>query len=163
MLTDTAQALPVVNQIKPKIGRPAFAYTDEIAAEILALIASGLSLSKVCERDGMPGLTTVWKWLQSNESFAIAYGRAREEQAEKFVDELVSLADSATNENWKPLQLKIDTRKWVASKLKPRTYGERQQVDVTAQVTLRALILEATAGKPAPKPTPVAQVIDNVE
>jgi hypothetical protein len=40
------------------------------------------------------------------------------------------------NEHVRRSRLRIDTRKWLAGKLKPKVYGERQTVDIGVEVTL---------------------------
>ena len=38
------------------------------------------------------------------------------------------------------LRLQVDTRKWIASKLKPKKYGDRIQQDLQGTVTLEGLL-----------------------
>ena len=40
-------------------------------------------------------------------------------------------------------RLRIDTRKWLASKYLPRVYGEHVAVDVSGELSLRALVAES--------------------
>ena len=109
------------------IGRPTD-YTDEKAKEICALLASGMSLIKICQRDDMPNRVTVYRWLLNNSDFSDQYTRAREEQADFYADEITDIAD--TEEDPQKARVRIDARKWVASKLKPKKYGDR--LDVTS-------------------------------
>lgn len=119
------------------------AYTDEVADIICTRIAEGESLRSICKGEDMPALSTVFRWLNMVPTFSDHYARAREEQAETLADELVSIADetetkvlmgddgtsilvldsTAVARN----RLRVDTRKWVASKLKPKKYGEKIQ------------------------------------
>ena len=73
--------------------------------------------------------------------------RAREEQAEFMAEEILEIADDGRNdfmeqddssaafkingENIQRSKLRIDTRKWLMGKLKPKKYGERLALDVT--------------------------------
>lgn len=119
-------------------GRPS-SFTQEIADEICERLMRGESLRTICgaERDDfIPGQTTVFKWLSENEAFAKQYVRARELQAEHFVDEIIAIADSP-NTTVNPVtrepelrdpqrdRLRVDARKWVASKLAPKKYGDK--------------------------------------
>lgn len=91
----------------------------------------------------MPGKTTVFRWLREIEQFRHQYTRAKEESADALADEMLDIADDSTND-WMERQLKdgsiervpdqenigrsrlrVDTRKWIASKLKPKKYGEK--------------------------------------
>lgn len=50
----------------------------DLEDKIVALVASGLSLSKVSERAGMPSRATLYAWLESRPDFAERLARARE-------------------------------------------------------------------------------------
>lgn len=104
------------------MGRPS-SYSQEMAERICSLIADGLSLRKVCEADDMPDKETVRRWLIADEAFRAQYARARDEQADFYADELVEIAD--TEDDPAKARVRVDARKWVASKLKPKKYGER--------------------------------------
>jgi hypothetical protein len=98
-------------------------YTDEIAEIICRRIAEGESLRTICLREGMPDRVTVWRWQKENEAFRSQYARAREQQAETFADEIITIADRAEDANIARLQ--VDARKWAASKLAPKKYGDK--------------------------------------
>ncbi len=51
------------------------------------------------------------------------YARAREEQADFYADEIVTIAD--TEPDAATARVRVDARKWVASKLKPKRYGDK--------------------------------------
>jgi len=119
-----------------KIGRPTL-YSEDIADEICERVAYGEPLTKICKSENLPKLTTVYRWLQEKADFRELYTKAREDQADTLADELSELADTeperilseggnkidAAYVNW--MRLRIDTRKWTASKLKPRKYGDK--------------------------------------
>ncbi|WP_313217538.1 terminase small subunit protein [Stenotrophomonas sp.] len=127
-------------------GRPSD-YSDEIAELICERIADGQSLKAICADEAMPGRSTVFRWLASRETFRDMYAHAREEQAETLADEIVGIADeretrvvmdgegdavvvfdsTAVARN----RLRVDARKWVAAKLKPRKYGDKIQQEVS--------------------------------
>ena len=126
-------------------GRPSD-YTEELAADICVRLADGESLKAICAEDQMPHRATVFRWLAAHESFRDMYARAREEQADTLADELVTIADEASvsvkheGEEFRLAldatgvahnRLRVDTRKWVAAKLKPRKYGEKVQNENT--------------------------------
>jgi hypothetical protein len=132
---------------KPK-GRPT-GYSDELAAEICRRISLGESLQGMCAGEDLPTQTTVYRWLQQYETFREMYAQAREDQADFQADELVKLADeeplmivddkgvSRVDSAWVAWQKnRIDTRKWTASKLKPRKYGDKVGVEHSGNVGL---------------------------
>lgn len=114
-------------------------YDPAIAAEICTRISCGESLRQICMEERMPVHSTVYLWLLQNKQFSDNYAKAREEQADTLADEIQAIADeppaeivddkgvSRTDSGWVTWQKnRIDARKWVASKLKPKKYGDRQ-------------------------------------
>lgn len=123
-------------------------YSEEMADKICERIADGESLKAICEEEGMPSKATVFKWLGQNASFVDKYARAREAQADALFDDILSIADDGRNdwmerrgeedagwvangENIRRAQLRIDARKWMAGKLRPKKYGEKLDIDGT--------------------------------
>ena len=131
---------------KPKTrrgrGRPT-RYTPKVAADICTRLAEGESLRAICRDDTMPGLRTVMRWLfdGDHDEFWQHYARAREAQAEVRADEIIEIADDAagdfttdkdgketvSHEHIQRSRLRVDARKWIASKLLPKRYGDRLQ------------------------------------
>ncbi|WP_030538356.1 hypothetical protein [Sphingobium sp. DC-2] len=123
-------------------------YSDEIANTICERIAGGESLRKICLADDMPAQSTVYKWLldPAKADFVEQYTRARELQADTLFDECQDIADDGSNDwmadkdaeegtkyNGDAVQrsrLRIDTRKWMAGKLRPKKYGDK--IDLTS-------------------------------
>lgn len=119
------------------MGRPS-TFTKEMADTICDRIASGRSIRAICREDeDMPSVGTVMRWLADSESFQQQYARAREEQADTLADEIVAISDereTVTKDDGAVVfdstavarnRLRVDARKWVASKLKPKKYGEK--------------------------------------
>jgi hypothetical protein len=123
------------------MGRPTD-YTEELAADICARLAEGQPLVKICGGDDMPATSTVYRWLNTHEDFRRLYTMAREDQADTIADEILKIADDTTGDtvvdedgkattNWENVQrskLRVDARKWLASKLKAKKYGDKVQV-----------------------------------
>ena len=105
-----------------KQGRPT-TYSDSIAAAICGLISEGNSLRSICKSSEMPSCSTVFLWLRHHPEFSEQYARAREEQADAIADECLDIAENEPDVQ--RARLKIDARKWFASKMKPRKYGDR--------------------------------------
>lgn len=111
-------------------GRPSL-YTGELAGEICQLIAEGNPLTEICKRDDMPDYRTVMRWRASNDEFRQMYAIAREDQADTLADEILGIADAPavadTPDNVQRDRLRIDSRKWLAAKLRPKRYGEKTE------------------------------------
>lgn len=95
--------------------------------DICVAISGGKSLRKICESDKKPPRRTVYEWLAKYPEFKEMYDRACQERAECYAEEIVDIADSG--DDVQRDKLKIDARKWVASKLKSATYGDK--IDAT--------------------------------
>ena len=132
-----------------KIGRPT-KYTDKLSDSICAKLSEGQSLRTVCKSDDMPCKATIFSWLRTNEAFLDQYTRAKQESADALTDEMLDIADDSTNdymmkqgedgseyealnaEHIQRSRLRIETRKWLSSKLKPKKYGDKIQQEITA-------------------------------
>ena len=108
---------------KRPVGRPS-SYSSEIAARICDGIAIGMSLATICAPDDMPARSTVFLWLSENREFLDFYTRAREAAADYLAEEIIGIADQARDKEDAPaIKVRVEARMWVASKLKPRVYG----------------------------------------
>ena len=139
--------MPKKDKVKNKGGRPSD-YTPELADKICAQLADGDSMRTVCKPDDMPNKTTVFKWLRIHEEFNNQYVKAKEESADEINDEKLEIDDNYNNDwmeangdsegyriNGEAVQrsrLRIDSRKWLASKLKPKKYGDKIHQEITA-------------------------------
>lgn len=101
-------------------------FSQELFDTICERISAGESLRKICKDKDMPSCTAVNKWLGSNPDLVSQYARAREAQADAFVDEMIGIADDA-NLDPQDRRVRIDTRKWLAGKLRPKVYGDKVQ------------------------------------
>lgn len=131
------------------MGRPS-EFTEAIGDAICEGLADGRSLRSICLDDDMPNKATVMRWIGSNEIFRDQYARAREAQADAIFDEIQDIADDGSNdwmerrredgsvdevlnhEHVSRSKLRIDARKWMAGKLKPKVYGDKSVLDLTS-------------------------------
>ena len=125
-------------------------FTREVGDAICDRLANGESLRDVCLDDAFPTERTVREWALDNvgksddyEGFGPQYARAREMGYLRLAEELLDIADNGQND-WieKRLQndetiavvnhehinrsrLRVDTRKWILSKMLPKVYGDK--------------------------------------
>jgi hypothetical protein len=122
-------------------------YTTLVADFICERIAHGESLRKICSDPDMPACSTVFKWLIEFKEFSEQYARAREAQCDAFVEQIIEISDDISNDTIhteggdKPnaewinrSRLRVDTRKWLMSKMAPKKYGDKIQQEVTGNV-----------------------------
>lgn len=121
---------------KKKTGRPT-SYLPEVADDICSLISSGESVLQISKRPGMPGSSTIYRWLSEHEEFWDKYRRAREAQADYYADEIVNIADGCVPDAAEvaKAKLRIDARKWYVTKVAPRKYADKLVQDVALQTT----------------------------
>ena len=130
-------------------GRPSD-YTKWKARAICMRLSFGESLRSICERKGYPSRHAVFRWISSNDEFRDQYAKARELQAEYYLDEIIDIADDGTNdyyekegkdgstfmsfngENVQRSRLRVDTRKWAMERMAAKKYGPQQKVDHTS-------------------------------
>ena len=131
---------------KPRI-RPT--YSPAIAEEICRRLAEGEGLRAICRDERMPAEATVRGWvIDDHEGFAAHYARARDIGLDVMAEETIEIADDSgldvvmTDDGPRPdgevinrAKLRVDTRKWLLSKLAPKRYGDRLQVDATVAVS----------------------------
>jgi hypothetical protein len=105
-------------------------YSRELAEEILRRLAAGETLTKICA-DPAIGVSTsaVRQWDVDDRDgwFSAAYARARRQQVEAWSDELLKIADDPRLEP-NDRRVKLDTRRWLMSKLHPARYGDKVTV-----------------------------------
>jgi hypothetical protein len=115
-----------------KNGRPS-SYTEATAAEICRRVVEGQSLRTICKAPGMPDKETIANWRRAHPEFDKRYQDARCDQADMHVEEMLDVARQAVNakssQEVQGYKLLVDTLKWRASKMKPRSYGDKITLD----------------------------------
>jgi len=134
-------ALLLANQVS-EVGRPSL-YAPEIADEFLLRLRSGETMRHIAMTSPhLPSPMTVRKWvLENHEGFSEKYKDARRDQQASWAEEVKDIADTqeigrrvkhgpqgteitefdATDHR----RLKIESRKWLLSKLDPANYGDK--------------------------------------
>ena len=117
----------------------------ELINTICKEMAKGRSLRSVLRDEGMPHHTTFFSWIDDNKERLAQYARAREDRADSIFEDMFDIADSQqkdviTLEDGKEVvnhdviqraRLRVDTRKWILSKMQPKKYGDKLEVEQT--------------------------------
>jgi len=123
-------------KLPKKIGRPT-KYSQELADKICDQLSEGISLRTVCNVEDMPSKITVFSWFRKYPEFLTQYARAKEESADALFEETIDIADESLDDAKtysdskggsaivNAYRLKVDTRKWMMSKMKPKKYGDK--------------------------------------
>lgn len=132
-----------------KRGRPT-KYNEKMAARICKHIAEGKALISLCKEDGYPHFVTVFRWFDKYPEFCKQYAKAKEIYAERVAEEIISIADDTSEDeifaeaedgsgqtakrfcNKEFIlrsRLRVDARKWIAARLLPKKYGDKQAIE----------------------------------
>lgn len=124
-------------------------YTQDMGTKICQEIALGSSIRTVCKLDGMPSVQTIFNWFKAYPDFLEQYTRATQERSEAMAEDIMDISDDGVNDwmeihygndpnntSWKVnneavqrSKLRVDTRKWLMSKMVPKKYGDK--IDMT--------------------------------
>lgn len=111
-------------------------------AELCDHIVVGGHLAEFCSGRGIP-YTNMLRWIMADHARSELYARAREDRSDRLADEIVAISDDSKSDTYiDPVtgqervdqevvaraRLRVDARKWVAAKLKPRLYGDKVAV-----------------------------------
>jgi hypothetical protein len=129
--------------MKNKGGRPP-KYSLELAKKICDMIADGYTLRQIQKTEGMPTKTQILRWALDTRKpeFCDLYAKAMQVRLDRMAQEIVDICDDCTND-WMEREgktlvnneavnrarLRVDTRKWLLSKLAPQKYGDKQQIE----------------------------------
>lgn len=145
---------------KLKMGRP-LEYTKEMGDYICELVAShGDGLLKLTQLyPELPNKSTINRWRYRVPEFRIQYAQAKVEQADILAEECLEIADDDSNdvkfdkdgnelcntEFIARARLRVDTRKWLASKLLPKQYGQKAEEVKTEDKTVIEMLIDKLA------------------
>lgn len=138
--------IPILTLQKREVGRPTL-FSQELADKICEKLATGISLRTACKAEDMPCIATIFNWFRNHKDFLEQYTRAKEESADAMAEEMLDIADDGSNdfmvivkgnneyvvenkEVTNRSRLRVDTRKWLMSKMKPKKYAEK--LDLTS-------------------------------
>jgi len=141
-----------MSEQKPKHpgGRPT-KYSPELADRICEIVASNPEgLPRLCKKfPELPSYETINQWRWKHPKFADNYAQAKRNQAELMAEAIEDVAQDLIDISYvdehgvkrldsgmvAQARLVIDSRKWLASKLAPKIYGDRQQVETKVTVS----------------------------
>lgn len=149
---------------KKPTGRP-LEYTKEMGDYICELVSStGYGLLKLTKLyPELPDKVTINRWRYRVPEFRNQYALAKVEQADILAEECLEIADDdsfdtitkynkdgseyeACNSEWlMRSRLRVDTRKWLASKLLPKQYGQHAEEKDPQDKTVIEMLIDKLA------------------
>lgn len=136
------------------IGGPANSplYSEAIADEICRRLRDGELLKSICRTKGLPSKATVLTWANdTSHPFSDRYARAREIGYAHLAEEILEISDNSEgdfierpgkdgemtkvvdHEAIARARLRVNSRKWMLSKMLPRVYGDRLVTELTGK------------------------------
>jgi len=114
--------------MKDKRGNKPTVYTDAAIRKVLSYVALGNSLAKAAKHYGLEYHRVAKRLYSKHAQFGEEMRRAREMQVHAYVDEIVDIADDCIDS--KKAFVRINARKWLASKIVPKIYGDNVGKDI---------------------------------
>lgn len=129
--------------------------TQSIKDAILLRTAQGESMRALGRDPALPSRDRMLKELVEDSRFAAQYAQAREAMYAGWADEILEIADDGTTdyitklgrngheyeavdqEHIQRSRLRVDSRKWLLSKLLPKTFGDRVEHEHGGEVAHR--------------------------
>jgi len=158
---------PAKAKVEASVGGRPSVYSQEVAEEICQRITEGESLTRICKDEHLPAKSTVLKWARDDKAgFSTIYAHARELQLDVRQDEIFDIADDGSNDWMEKLdsegknigwqvngehvqrsKLRINTRQWVLTKLRPDKFGEKVGLTHGADASFAKLWAMVGSGK----------------
>lgn len=104
----------------------------EAFREILFRMENGEAVTSICQEPGVPPYSVFSRWCNSSPELFAEYARARQIQADYYADQTVAIADFESDNI--RARNRMDARRWHASKIAPRKYGDRIQNEINATI-----------------------------
>lgn len=139
MVRKKGEQVEAVAEASSVLGRPS-KYTPELARKICVELAQGAFLRQICRREDFPSEATVRGWVvDDRDGFSAQYARARAMGLHSMAEETVEIADDGLNDTYKKedgsdavntdvvqrSKLRVDTRRWLLSKMLPKEFGDK--------------------------------------
>lgn len=122
------------------MARPSI-YTPELVETICSRLEQGEALAVVCRDEMMPGLRTFLRWADEKEEVGTAYTLALRARAEFFEAEHSRIAETAKDkDSAAAARVQLAALEWRMSKLAPKRYGDRLDLNVDHSFDLSAVL-----------------------
>jgi hypothetical protein len=135
---------------------------EKFEAICMEIETSSLGLKHICKKHNV-ARSTVTDYIRESKEAADRYARAKELQMDFLAEELISISDDGSNdfmtivkgdekyevenkEVTNRSKLRVDTRKWLMSKLAPKKYGDKIEQtikgDANAPIQITGMVIK---------------------
>jgi hypothetical protein len=122
------------------------AWSPDLAAAVVALVAEGKSLAEIALRAGMPSEGTVKGKRKTDPAFASALADARRDAADRLASECLRIADARDAEDPDDVahrRLRIETRQRLSRAWHPATYGDQTRTTLAGDPSAPVVLSDA--------------------
>ena len=150
-------------------GRPSV-YERVTADRVLEEMSKGRGLRTVCREDWAPDEVSFRRWvIEDRDGVSARYAHARDLCMLALVEETLEISDDGRNDFMERVKadgsvemaldrehiqrsaLRISARQWMASRLLPKTFGDKTTVDLNAKIDVNQMsdadLIAIAAGK----------------
>lgn len=106
-------------------------FSEQVFDGICGRVFGGESIAAITRDKDMPSQRSFYRWLKNDRALARRYSFACSVRGDILADEIVTIADECTDP--KRARLQIDARKWKASKMAPKKYGDKVNLEHTGK------------------------------
>ena len=111
--------------------------TTEITNQICEKLMSGVPLTRICEAKDLPSLSTVHRLINKDPSFAKQIIQARKVGCQFYLDKMIDELETVSHKDVGIVKEKLHHYRWLASKLLPSLYGDKQEVIQDTKITIQ--------------------------
>ena len=107
--------------------------TDQICQELM----NGQPLTRICSNKDLPSLATINRWIAKHPSFAKQITNARRVGTQYYLDKMIEELETMSAKDVGIVREKLHHYRWLASKLLPSLYGDKQEVVQDTKITIQ--------------------------
>ena len=109
--------------------------TTELSSSIVNLLMNGKPLTQIARQEGMPSLSKIYNWIQTDKDFANKILTARRIGAQTYLDKMIEELENCSHKDAYIVNLKLQHFRWLASKL-IGIYGDKQEIHTDTKVEI---------------------------
>ena len=111
--------------------------TKELTDQICQELMNGQPLTRICSRKELPSIATVNRWISKDPSFAKQITNARRVGTQFYLDKMIEELETMSAKDVGIVREKLHHYRWLASKLLPNLYGDKQEVIQDTKITIQ--------------------------
>ena len=111
--------------------------TKELTYQICQELMNGPPLTRICSRKELPSIATVNRWISKDPSFAKQITNARRVGTQYYLDKMIEELETMSAKDVGIVREKLHHYRWLASKLLPSLYGDKQEVVQDTKITIQ--------------------------